>query len=306
MEETNKYSSTCKQSQKDEGEERKCWLHIVDYNIVLGKCYGGVARLKAAVQEKKKTKPNVLWLNGGDFFQGTIWYTQFKWRVVSQFNNLLEFDAITLGNHEFDDSLAGVVPFLKNQTCPVVVSNLNTSLVPQMKDLTVSSVNFTVGEKIVGVVGYLTPETKFIANPEKLIILDEIESLKPEVARLHEAGVDIIIALGHSGYEKDKEIAASVPHLDVVIGGHSHSFLYSPTEQRPNPSNDAVRGPYPTIVANPAGHKTIVLQAYAYTKVGQGKDKRNIFNIKIISSISGTSIWSFPPPESCSPGKDNM
>ena len=79
--------------------------------------------------------------------------------------------------------------------------------------------------------------------------------------------MDIIVALGHSGYEKDKEIAAKVPHLDVVVGAHTHSFLFSPTEDNPVPSNDDPRGPYPTIVDNPAGHKTIVLQAYAYTKV---------------------------------------
>ena len=72
-----------------------------------------MARLRSAVREIRKTKQNLLWLNGGDFFQGTIWYTQFKWRVVSQFNNLLEFDAITLGNHEFDDGVAGLAPFLR-------------------------------------------------------------------------------------------------------------------------------------------------------------------------------------------------
>ena len=254
--------------------------------FVPGQCYGGVARLRTAVREIKKTKQNVLWLNGGDFFQGTIWYTQFKWRVVAQFNNLLDFDAITLGNHEFDDNIAGVVPFLQNQSCPIVVSNLNTSLVPEMTNLTVSSVKFKVGEKTVGLVGYLTPDTMFIANTENLIILDEIESLKPEVARLHDEGVDIIVALGHSGYEKDKEIAASVPHLDVVIGGHTHSFLYSPTAENPNPSIDAIRGPYPTIVDNPAGHKTIVLQAFAYTKVGGRTSTTLIIIFPSISEVS--------------------
>ena len=214
-----------------------------------------------------------MWLNAGDFYQGTIWYTQFKWEVVAKFNNMLGFDAMTLGNHEFDDSIAGIVPFLTNQTCKVVVSNLNDTLVPAMKDLTVKSAKFQVGEKTVGVVGYLTPDTKFIANTEDLIILDEVESLKPVVEQLHNEGVEIIVALGHSGYEKDKEIAGSVPHLDVVVGAHTHSFLFSPTDDHPIPSNNKPRGPYPTIVNNPAGHKTIVLQAYAYTKVRNTIDK---------------------------------
>ena len=75
MEETNKYSSSCKQSDKE-----------------AGRCYGGVARLSKAVKDIKRNTSNVLWLNAGDFYQGTIWYTQFKWRVVSQFNNLQDFD----------------------------------------------------------------------------------------------------------------------------------------------------------------------------------------------------------------------
>ena len=71
----------------------------------------------------------MVWLNAGDFYQGTVWYTQFKWRVVSLFNNLLDFDAMTLGNHEFDDKIAGLEPFLRNQSTAVVVANINTSLV---------------------------------------------------------------------------------------------------------------------------------------------------------------------------------
>ena len=250
MEETNKYSSSCKQSDKD-----------------AGRCYGGVARLSQAVKDIKRNTSNVLWLNAGDFYQGTIWYTQFKWRVVSQFNNLLDFDAITLGNHEFDDKIAGLVPFLQNQSCPVVVTNLNVSQVPSLSDLTTKSVKMRLGDKIIGIVGYITPDTKHTSNPEDVIFIDEIEALTPEVKKLHDEGVDIIVALGHSGYDKDKEIAAKVPHIDVVVGGHTHSFLFSPTKNRVNPSINKIQGPYPTIIHNPAGHKTIVVQAFAYTKV---------------------------------------
>jgi len=164
IEETNKYSSTCKPRDKEAGQ-----------------CYGGVARLSQAVKEIKGREKNVLWLNGGDFYQGTVWYTLFKWRVVSLFNNMLNFDAMTLGNHEFDDKIKGVVPFLENQTCPVVVSNLNASLVPSMEGLYTPSTIINIGGKPVGIVGYLTPETKHISNPEKLIITDEIQALKIEI-----------------------------------------------------------------------------------------------------------------------------
>eukprot|EP00092_Neocalanus_flemingeri_P075469 GFUD01093483.1.p1 GENE.GFUD01093483.1~~GFUD01093483.1.p1 ORF type:complete len:581 (+),score=153.54 GFUD01093483.1:319-2061(+) len=249
MEETNKYSSNCKPRDKQ-----------------AGKCFGGLSRLSQAVKDIKHQEDNVVWLNAGDFFQGTMWYTQFKWRVVALFNNLLDFDAMTLGNHEFDDKIEGLVPFLANQTCPVVVSNFNTSLVPSMQGLYAPSTVLSVGGRAVGIVGYLTPETKHISNPEQLIITDEIEALKVEVEKLQNDGVEIIIALGHSGYEKDMEIAKAVPGVDVIVGGHSHSFLYTESISKPNPSVNSIRGPYPTLVDNPAGHKTLVLQAYAYTK----------------------------------------
>ena len=218
------------------------------------------------MKDVKHQEDHVLWVNAGDFFQGTVWYTQFKWRVVSLFNNLLDFDAMTLGNHEFDDKIDGVVPFLANQTCPVVVSNLNASLVPSMVGLFTPSTIISIGGKPVGIVGYLTPETKHISNPEELLITDEIQALKVEVEKLRNEGVEIIIALGHSGYDRDIEIAKSVPGIDVIVGGHSHSFLYTETPVKPNPSVDTIRGPYPTIVSNPGGHNTLVLQAYAYTK----------------------------------------
>ena len=223
IEETDKYSSTCKpQDQK------------------AGQCYGGVARLSQAVQDIKRREKNVLWLNGGDIYQGTVWYTQFKWRVMSLFNNMLNFDAMTLGNHEFDDKVAGLEPFLRNQSCPVVVTNMNVSLVPSLAGLTVPSVKIEVGDKVVGIVGYLTPNTKYKSHPEEVIFTDEISALQTEVKKLHDEGTDIILAIGHSGYAKDKEVAASVPHLDVIVGAHSHSFLFSSE----NPSVEKVEGPY--------------------------------------------------------------
>ena len=92
--------------------------------------------------------------------------------------------------------------------------------------------------------------------------LDEITSINAEAQRLNDNGVNIIIAVGHSGFKKDKEIAKHVPLVDVVIGGHSNTFLYTGTP----PSNEVPVGPYPTIVVQSSGKKVPVVQAYAYTK----------------------------------------
>merc|ERR1719510_2225306 len=92
-----------------------------------------------------------------------------------------------------------------------------------------------------------------------------------EAQRLHEAGVQIIVALGHSGFEKDREVAALVPHVDIVVGGHSDTFLYSGDdvgESRRKPENGHHhKGDYPAVVKQEGSGRTVlVVQAYANTK----------------------------------------
>lgn len=83
-----------------------------------------------------------------------------------------------------------------------------------------------------------------------------------EAEQMDKNGVKIIIALGHSGYPVDKEIAKKCPLVDVVVGGHTHSFLYSGNESHV----EKVAGPYPTIITQPNGKQVPVVQAYCFTK----------------------------------------
>lgn len=83
-----------------------------------------------------------------------------------------------------------------------------------------------------------------------------------EAKRLRNKGINIIIALGHSGYEVDKKVALHCPDVDVVIGGHSHTFLYTGTP----PEKEKPEGKYPTVVTRRNGQQVPVLQAYAFTK----------------------------------------
>lgn len=79
---------------------------------------------------------------------------------------------------------------------------------------------------------------------------------------LKSKGVNIIIALGHSGYDVDRTIARDCPLVDVVIGGHSNTFLYTGDQ----PDIEPIDGPYPTVITQKSGKKVPVVQAYAYTK----------------------------------------
>ena len=117
------------------------------------------------------------------------------------------------------------------------------------------------GTKI-GVIGYLTPETKVLSQSGNVKFLDEVESIKREVTILKNQGVKILIAVGHSGFATDKKIAAEVDGIDLVIGGHTNTFLYTGK----SPDLETSEGFYPTEIIQKNGRKAYVVQAYAYTK----------------------------------------
>ncbi|KPJ15628.1 Protein 5NUC [Papilio machaon] len=170
----------------------------------------------------------------------------------------------SLGNHEFDNGVSGLTPFIQNLTTPVLAANLKLNNVPELaaEANLRKSVVFNVSDVAVGVIGYLTPETKVLAVHNNVEYIDEIVALKDEVKNLKNEGVNIIIALGHSGYLKDLEIAKAVDGIDLVIGGHSNTFLWNGT----TPDSDEIQGPYPTYVTQASGKQVPVVQAYAYTK----------------------------------------
>lgn len=87
-------------------------------------------------------------------------------------------------------------------------------------------------------------------------------AISKEAELLQSNGVDIIIALGHSGYEMDQKIAMDCPLVDIVIGGHSHTFLYSGEQ----PDIEKSEGPYPTVIQQKNGKQVLVVQAYCHNK----------------------------------------
>ncbi|XP_017049988.1 protein 5NUC isoform X2 [Drosophila ficusphila] len=232
------------------------------------KCYGGFARVAYEVRKYRKEANEggtaVLYLNAGDTYTGTAWFTIFKDKIASAFLNKLQPDAISLGNHEFDERVEGLIPFLNEVNFPVLACNLDLSKVPQLKatkHLAHSAILEANGTRI-GVIGYLTPDTKKLTLNMDVEFNEEVESINAEAKQLKAQGIKIIIALGHSGYQKDQEIARNCPEVDIVIGGHTNTFLYSGAQ----PDAEHIDGPYPTMVKQKGGKEVPVVQAYAYTK----------------------------------------
>nr|XP_031832592.1 protein 5NUC-like [Nomia melanderi]XP_031832593.1 protein 5NUC-like [Nomia melanderi]XP_031832594.1 protein 5NUC-like [Nomia melanderi] len=228
-----------------------------------GKCYGGFARMATLIRQARQSSVPCIFLNAGDTYQGSIWYNVYKWKIVAKFLNLLAPDAASLGNHEFDDGVDGLVPFIQNASFPIVTSNLDLSKEPKLAATNLlNSVVLTVSGTKIGVIGYLTPDTKMISRTEEVIFLDEVESIRREAKELKKQGVNILIALGHSGFSVDKKIAKEVEDIDLVVGGHTNTFLYNGKQ----PDLEVPEGLYPTEVTQKSGRKVYVVQAYAYTK----------------------------------------
>ncbi|KAK1805519.1 hypothetical protein P4O66_019822, partial [Electrophorus voltai] len=231
-----------------------------------GGCFAGVARRATKIKEIRDKEKNVLLLDAGDQFQGTVWFNFYKGKEAAYFMNKLGYDAMALGNHEFDNGVDGLItPFLQMVNCTVLSANIkpDDNLAPKISGYYLSSKIFTVNTEKVAVVGYTSRETPALSLPgPHLRFEEEVSSLQMEVSKLITLGINKIIALGHSGFAVDKEIAKKVQGLDVVIGGHTNTFLYTGDP----PSTEVPAGPYPLMVQSEDGRQVPVVQAYAFGK----------------------------------------
>ncbi|KAK3097870.1 hypothetical protein FSP39_014021 [Pinctada imbricata] len=225
-------------------------------------CYGGAARQKTIIKQLRQRYPDSLLLDAGDQFQGTLWFSHYGGQISSVFMNDLNYDAMALGNHEFDRGIDGLLQFLRNASFTILSCNIDTSKESSIQPYIAKHYIASVGSERIGVIGYTTKETPIISNPGSLIFHDEVESVRREVQALTNSGVNKIIAVGHAGFSVDKRIASEVEGVDVVVGGHTNTFLYTGNA----PSNEDPQGDYPHMVTQSNGDKVLVVQDYAYSK----------------------------------------
>ena len=217
---------------------------------------GGVARRASLVQKVRKENPNTLLLDAGDIFQGTPYFNYFGGEIEFKLMSLLKYDAATMGNHDFDNSIDGFHHQLPNANFDFVCANYdfkNTILNTLVKPY---KIFFKDGIKI-GVFG-LGIELHNLVSPElfkETNYLDPIEITKDITRELKEnENCDLIICLSHLGYHykntqkvSDLKLAAATKDIDLIIGGHTHTFL-----------------PKPTLVKNVNNETVIVNQVGAY------------------------------------------
>lgn len=157
-----------------------------------------------------------------------------------------------------------MVPFLETIESPILLCNVDSSEEPEFIKYEKSMVIERAGRKI-GIIGVILKNTPGISSSGKLRFLDEPSSVKAEAEILKDQGIDIIIVLSHCGLDVDKKIAADGgEYIDIIVGGHSHTFLYTGN----NPGiPGTVHGSYPTLITQTGGHRVLIVQAAAYTKL---------------------------------------
>ncbi len=219
-----------------------------------GKCFGGSARLMTAITEARARSNNSILVDGGDQFQGTLFYTYYKGALAAEMMNRMGYDAMTVGNHEFDDGPEVLRGFMDAVNFPVLMSNADVTREPLLADKLPKSVVIERGGEKLGLIGLTPEDTDELASPgDNITFSNPVAAVQGEVDKLTAEGVNKIIVLSHSGYGVDQRIAAETTGVDVIVGGHSNTLLSN--------TNDGAAGPYPTMVGN-----TAIVQAYAYGK----------------------------------------
>ncbi|KAK4448825.1 Metallo-dependent phosphatase-like protein [Podospora aff. communis PSN243] len=218
-------------------------------------CRGGYARVRQVLQDTRPDHPDSLFLNAGDEFQGTMFFTKYGGEKIAETLNQMDFDAMTLGNHEWDRGDEYLGEFLDNLTFPVISANViskNPALNSTIKP-------FQIFEQYqLAVIGATTAETADISSVDRDVtsFADVTKSVQDAIDLIRSTtNITRIVALTHIGYEEDMRLAQETTGLHLIIGGHSHTKLGS--------AEDA-EGSYPTIVKNKDGEEVFVVTAWRW------------------------------------------
>ena len=184
---------------------------------------GGISYLTAKANELRKEKPSLL-LSAGDMIQGNNWANLFQGESVIEWMNEMRFDAMAVGNHEFDFGQEVLKKRIAEARFPILGANVEglSSLKPYItKELD--------GVKI-AVIGVTTEDTPISTHPKNVIglkFLSPVDTVEKYVKEL-KGRSDVLIVLSHIGYPADRILAENVQGVDVIVGGHSHTRINEP------------------------------------------------------------------------------
>jgi 2',3'-cyclic-nucleotide 2'-phosphodiesterase (5'-nucleotidase family) len=195
----------------------------------------GVAYLAQMINEERSKNPEgTILLSAGDMFQGTPQSNIFRGEPVVEIMNYLKFDAMAVGNHEFDWGQEVLQKLSSISNFPYLSANIvdkDGKYLPYLKPYVIIE---RKGIKI-AIIGLTTPETAYITKPDyvkDLKFLDPVEILPNIIDDVRNKGANLVVVLSHLGFDADKELAEKVSGIDVIVGGHSHTVVTNPVVVR--------------------------------------------------------------------------
>ena len=240
---------------------------------------GGFARVTTAMTELAAASPHTLKLHAGDALTGTLFYNRAGavGEADAALMNTVCFDAFTLGNHEFDSGdsrLKGFLDFLHQGACktPVLSANVHfgahsaLSAAKAPGQVQASTVLERGGQRI-GIVGLtVAHKTKASSSPDPdTTFEDETTAAQREIDHLRAQGINKIILMSHTGYDRDLQMVPQLSGVDVLVGGDSHTLLGPDGLRERGVGNPA--GTYPTRAVNKDGKTVCIVQAWEYAQV---------------------------------------
>lgn len=237
---------------------------------------GGFPQVVAKMNALAAGRNDVLKLHAGDTITGDLYYTLFKGKADADQMNQVCFDAMTLGNHEFDDGDAGLknfLDFLRGSNCKTEVLSANTQLRVGTSPLAQTSATqyikpYTIkdiaGTKY-GIIGITVgSKTKASSSPDPTTTFaDETATAQQYIDQLSAQGINRIILLTHQGYSVDLSMATKLKGVDVIVGGDSHTLLGNGFKA----VGLSPIGAYPTQATDNSGKQVCIVQANEYGNI---------------------------------------
>lgn len=240
-------------------------LHAhIEPTKIKGQTFGGYARQATIIKRARQTEPNVMLLSGGDTFQGTLFFNTYEGLADLAFMNEVGYQAMAVGNHEFDRGPKPLGTFASLAAFPLLSANLDVSGEPALNKVIHDSTVITVGGEKFGIVGATTPTVTNISSPGPTVKLKDLhDSVQAAIDELRSKGIHKIFLVTHIGYNVDQSLVKTLHGVSFVVGGHSHTPLGTPDL----PGWPKSEGEYPTVVKNADGANVPIVQSWEWGKV---------------------------------------
>ncbi len=209
---------------------------------------GGVAARAALIEKIRSEEEQVLLLDAGDIFQGTPYFNLYKGEPEIKAMSLMRYDAVTMGNHDFDAGVEGFARQLPHANFPILVANYDFTETP-LEGKTKPYQVFKKGELKIGVFGLGIQLKGLVADDAygATKYIEPIYTARSVAERLRKKEkCDMVICLSHLGYSynyskvSDMILAKETEYIDLIIGGHTHTFLDRPTVMKNKTGKDVV------------------------------------------------------------------